>query len=70
MFLDVFIQSHENYRLRVHPYQEWYDLYQESTNDELQKFFDKYTKGLDNGWELTPKVRVSLLRFNQVWKPT
>ncbi|KAJ5901239.1 alpha/beta-hydrolase [Penicillium tannophilum] len=57
--------SHDQKWLRVHPYQEWYDLYQESTNDELQKFFDKYTKGLDNGWELTPKVRVSLLHFNQ-----
>lgn len=66
VLLNIVIRSHENHRLRVHSTQEWYDLYQESTNDELQKFFDKYTKGLDNGWELTPRVRVSLLGFNQV----
>ncbi|KAE9366270.1 alpha/beta-hydrolase [Stipitochalara longipes BDJ] len=50
--------------LRVHPYQEWYDLYKQDTNDELQKFFDRYTKNLDNGWESTPKVRISILGFN------
>jgi uncharacterized protein len=30
----------------------------------LQKFFDKYLKALDNGWEATPKVRHSLLGYN------
>jgi uncharacterized protein len=52
-------------RLRVHPTQEWYDLYSKECNDDLQAFFDKYTKGIDNGWEKTPKVRVSILRFDQ-----
>lgn len=66
VFFDVVTPSYVFYRLRVHSTQEWYDLYQKSTNDELQKFFDKYTKGFDNGWELTPRVWVSLLRFNQV----
>ncbi|OJJ06472.1 hypothetical protein ASPVEDRAFT_140358 [Aspergillus versicolor CBS 583.65] len=51
--------------LRVHPTQEWFDLYQTSTNDELQMFFDRYMKGIQNGWEETPRVRVSLLQFNQ-----
>ncbi|KAJ5090324.1 hypothetical protein N7532_009008 [Penicillium argentinense] len=51
--------------LRVHPTQEWFDLYQTSTNDELQMFFDRYTKGIQNGWENTQRVRVSLLRFNK-----
>jgi uncharacterized protein len=54
-------------RLRVHDTQEWYDLYQPVTNDELQKFFDRYTKGIENGWESTPKVRVSLLGYNEVY---
>lgn len=58
--------SDEISRLRVHPTQEWHDLYQSSTNDELQLFFDRYTKGVDNGWEETPRVRVSLLQFNKV----
>jgi len=53
-------------RLRVHATQEWHDLYQESTNEDLQKFLDHYLKSVDNGWEKTPKVRVSLLRYNKV----
>lgn len=53
-------------RLRVHATQEWHDLYQESTNNELNKFFDFYLKGAENGWHKTPKVRVSLLRYNKV----
>ncbi|KAE8406400.1 alpha/beta-hydrolase [Aspergillus pseudonomiae] len=55
---------HNKKWLRVHPTQEWHDLYQESTNRELQKFFDFYTKGIDNGWEETPRARLSLLRYN------
>jgi len=53
-------------RLRVHSTQEWHDLYQKETNDELQKFLDRYTKGTENGWEDTPKVRVSIYRYNKV----
>jgi hypothetical protein len=52
--------------LRVHATQEWHDLYKQSTNDELQRFFDRYLKDIENGWEETPKVRASILRFNQV----
>ncbi|KAF5238961.1 hypothetical protein FANTH_10133 [Fusarium anthophilum] len=51
--------------LRVHATQEWHDLYQQETNDELQQFLDRYTKAKDNRWELTPKVRVSILRYNK-----
>ncbi|KAE8347389.1 hypothetical protein BDV24DRAFT_157681 [Aspergillus arachidicola] len=56
---------HSKKWLRVHPTQEWHDLYQKSTNDELQKFFDFYTRGVNNEWEQTPKARVSLLRYNK-----
>lgn len=50
--------------LRVHPYQEWYDLYRPEINDELQRFFDRFCKGIENGWETsTPPVRLSLLSF-------
>lgn len=52
-------------RLRIHHTQEWHDLYQISANDDLQKFFDRYLYGKINGWEMTPKVRHSLLGFNQ-----
>ncbi len=54
-----------HFRLRIHDTQEWYDLYQPRVNDELQRFFDRYTKGIENGWETTPRVRVSLLGFNE-----
>lgn len=40
-------------------------MYQKTTTDELQVFFDRYLKGIDNGWESTPQVRVSLLGYNQ-----
>ena len=52
-------------RLRVHHTQEWHDLYQKQTVDDLQKFFDRYLKGRMNDWESTPKVRQSLLGFNR-----
>ncbi|KAK2027851.1 alpha/beta-hydrolase [Colletotrichum zoysiae] len=51
--------------LRVHATQEWHDLYQQETNNELQQFLDHYTKGKDNGWKQTPKVRVSILWYNK-----
>ncbi|RAK95961.1 CocE/NonD family hydrolase [Aspergillus ibericus CBS 121593] len=57
--------QHDKKWLRVHSTQEWHDLYQPSTNDELQLFFDRYTKGIENGWEETPRVRISLLQFNK-----
>ncbi|KAF4815256.1 Cocaine esterase [Colletotrichum siamense] len=50
--------------LRIHPTQEWFDIYQPETNDDLQRFLDHYLLANDNGWELTPKVRLSLLRYN------
>ncbi|KAH6618436.1 Alpha/Beta hydrolase protein [Boeremia exigua] len=50
--------------LRIHPRQEWYDLYSEYASDDLQKFFDHYLKGTENGWEKTSKVRFSVLPFD------
>lgn len=52
------------YRLRIHPTQEWYDIYLPETNDDLQRFLDHYLLGADNGWGMTPKIRLSLLRYN------
>jgi len=51
--------------LRIHATQEWYDNYTKECNDELQAFFDCYMKGVDNGWEQMPRVRASVLRFNE-----
>lgn len=45
--------------LRVHNTNEWLDFY--THQDDLCRFFDHYLKGEDNGWEQTPKVRLSVL---------
>ncbi len=45
--------------LRVHNTNEWLDFY--THQDDLLKFFDHYLKGIDNDWEQTPKVRLSVL---------
>lgn len=33
-----------------------YDIYQMSSHDDLQKFFDRYLYGETNDWESTAKV--------------
>lgn len=47
--------------LRVHNTQEWFDYYTPENVEDLRRFFDHYLKGVDNGWEQTPKVRLSVL---------
>jgi predicted acyl esterase len=49
--------------IRFHPTQEWFDLYTPRYVDDLQKFYDRYLKGIENGWEETPKARVSILTY-------
>lgn len=51
--------------LRVHSTFEWYDLYDHASNDDLQRFLDRYCKGIMNGWEHdTPPLRLSLTGFD------
>lgn len=39
-------------------------MYRDDMTDDLQRYFDFYAKGVQNGWEdITPPVRVSLLGF-------
>jgi len=47
--------------LRIHNTQEWPDYYDEASKEDLLRFFVKYLKGEDNGWEKTLQVRYSLL---------
>lgn len=47
--------------LRIHNTGEWDDYYHKGHTEELRQFFDHYLKEEDNGWENTPKVRVSVL---------
>jgi uncharacterized protein len=54
------ISSKEKW-LRVHSTQEWPDMYDPKNLADLRRFFDRYLKGIDNGWEKTPRVRLSIL---------
>lgn len=54
------IASEEKW-LRIHNSQEWPDYYNEANREDLRKFFDRYLKDEDNGWEQTPRVRYSVL---------
>lgn len=47
--------------LRIHNTQEWPDYYDEANREDLRRFFDRYLKDADNGWEQTPRVRYSVL---------
>ena len=47
--------------LRVHNTQEWPDYYSPENVEDLRRFFDRYLKGVQNGWEKTPRVRLSVL---------
>ena len=47
--------------LRVHRDFEWPDAYSWWNVEDLERFFDRYLKGLRNGWESTPKVRIDVM---------
>lgn len=47
--------------LRVHNTHEWTDYYNPENVADLQKFFDHYLKGEENGWEKTPHLRYAVL---------
>ena len=47
--------------LRVHNTHLWRDLYDPEYMEDLRRFFDRYLKGIENGWEKTARVRLSIL---------
>jgi uncharacterized protein len=47
--------------LRAHNTMEWPDYYAPSSQQDLLRFFDRYLKDMDNGWETTPRVRLAVL---------
>ena len=49
--------------LRIHNSQEWPDYYDEANVEDLCRFFDRYLKDVDNGWEATPRVRYAVHDF-------
>jgi len=58
--IDAFrrISSKEKW-LRVHNTGEWPDYYEYT--EDLRRFFDYFLKDVENGWEKTPGVRLSIL---------
>jgi len=47
--------------LRVHRDFEWPDTYSWWNLEDLKRFYDRYLKGIHNGWEMTPKVRIEVM---------
>jgi len=47
--------------LRAHREFEWPDAYGAAGLEDLKRFFDRYLKGIRNGWELTPRVRLEVM---------
>lgn len=54
--------------LRTHREFEWPDFYAREGVAELKAFFDRYCKDIHNGWESTPRVRITVQdRFDEDW---
>ena len=47
--------------LRIHNTMEWPDFYDETHCEDLRRFYDHFLKGVDNGWQQTPRVRYAVL---------
>jgi predicted acyl esterase len=52
--------------MRAHREFEWPDSYTPQNLDDLLRFFDRYLKGIRNGWEMTPKVRIEVMDYGEV----
>lgn len=53
--------SSKNKWIRIHRDFEWPDQYSYEMKEDLKRFFDRYLKGIYNGWEFTPKVRLDVM---------
>ncbi len=47
--------------LRMHRDFEWPDFNKHENQEDLKLFFDRYLKNENNGWEMTPKVRIEVM---------
>lgn len=47
--------------LRIHRDFEWPDMYTPENIDDLTRFFERYLKDVNNGWEMTPRVRMDVM---------
>ena len=54
------IKSHKKW-LRMHRDFEWPDFNKPENIQDLKLFFDRFLKNINNGWEMTPKVRIEVM---------
>lgn len=47
--------------IRFHRTWEWADNYVPEHLEDLRRFFDRYLKDINNGWEMTPRVRLDVM---------
>ncbi len=47
--------------IRFHQEFEWPDAFCYEGVEELRRFYDRYLKNMNNGWELTPPVRIEVM---------
>ena len=47
--------------MRCHQIFEWPDTYNPKMLEDLKLYFDRYLKGIHNGWELTPTIRMEVM---------
>lgn len=47
--------------MRAHREFEWPDSYQPWSLEDLKRFFDRYCKEINNGWEFTPRIRMDVM---------
>ena len=47
--------------IRFHREFEWPDYYNPDNMQDLKRFFDRFLKGIHNGWEQTPPVRLQVM---------
>ena len=47
--------------LRAHREFEWPDTYSSFGLEDLKRFYDRYLKGIHNGWEMTPRIRIEVM---------
>jgi putative CocE/NonD family hydrolase len=60
--LNVYMKiSSESKWLRAHREFEWPDGYCWQNMEDVKRFFDRYLRGIRNGWEATPPVRIDVM---------
>ena len=47
--------------MRAHRDFEWPDMYTPENIEDLKRFYDRYLKDINNGWEMTPRVRLDVM---------